>query len=110
MTEFSPTRKAPRLPDAGKRHFTGHLRSTDTDMQTNAGVDSNFNYNTTDFTNVKIQKRGVSSNLPAGGNDTGFDDFVWYRPDINNTCCLGPKCIPLGFIINGTRAGLGNAR
>ena len=34
--------------------------STDTDMQTNAGVNSSFVYNTTNFTNVKVQKDPVA--------------------------------------------------
>jgi len=74
--------------------------STDTDMQTNAGVNSSFSYSTSNFTNVKVQKDRVA---PASG-DTGFDDLVWYRPDIKNTCCLGPKCLPLGFRIDETPA------
>ncbi|HEX4000988.1 MAG TPA: FG-GAP-like repeat-containing protein [Pirellulales bacterium] len=77
--------------------------STDVDMQVNAGVDalgvsSTFTYNTTNFTNVKIQKDRVNSTLPAGGTDTGFDDLLWYRPDTKNTCCLGAACLQPGFI------------
>ena len=88
--------------------------STDADMQTNAGVDAHspsgdsaFTYNTSNFTNVFVQKAKVA---PTTG-DTGFDDLVWYRPDIKNTCCLGPICIPVGFRIDGTIAsgGLGSA-
>lgn len=77
-----------------KRINTG---STDTDEQVNAGVGSTFNYSTSNFTNVKVKKPRVA---PASG-DTGFDDLVWYRPDIKNTCCLGPICIPKGFRIDG---------
>ncbi len=93
-------------PDPAHRINSG---STDTDMQTNAGVDahtpfgaSTFTYNTTNFTNVLVQKGRVTPNFTPG--DTGFDDVVWYRPDIKNTCCLGPICIPKGFRIDGTIA------
>jgi len=77
--------------------------STDGDMQVNAGVDAHFSgasaftYSTTNFTNVKVKKDRVA---PVAG-DTGFDDLVWYRPDIKNICCLGNVCLPTGFIING---------
>ncbi len=81
--------------------------STDVDMQVNAGVDhpglgGTFAYNTTYFTNAIIQKDRVASNLPSGGTDTGFDDFVWYRPDTKNTCCLGTACLQTGFCADGT--------
>jgi FG-GAP repeat len=76
--------------------------STDTDMQTNAGVNSSFTYNTGNFTNVRVQKDRVAP-TPS---DTGFDNLVWFRPDIKNTCCLGSVCVPLGFIVNGSSAGI----
>ena len=57
--------------------------STDTDEMTNAGVGAGFIYNTTNWTNVRVQKDAT----------TTFDDIVWYRPDIKNTCCLGAICI-----------------
>lgn len=90
--------------------------STDGDMQINAGVDAHtpgasaFTYNTTNFTNTKVMKERV---YPTS-TDTGFDDLVWYRPDLKNTCCLGTKCIPQGFIVNAHAAApadnyLGNA-
>lgn len=78
--------------------------STDTDMQTNAGVNSSFTYSTTNFTNVKVQKARVA---PTSG-DTGFDDLVWYRNDIKNTCCLGTLCVPLGIRIDGQSGTYGS--
>ncbi len=84
--------------------------STDADMQTNAGVDavgaaSTFTYNTTNFTNVKVQKDRFASNIPSGGTDSGFDDLVWYRPDLKNTCCLGhAACFSNGIRIDGVLA------
>jgi len=80
--------------------------STDVDMQVNAGVDavgasSTFTYSTTNFTNIKVQKDRVISNLPSGGTDTGFDDLVWYRQDTKNTCCLGIACLQTGFTAQG---------
>ena len=73
--------------------------STDADMQTNAGVNSSFAYSPTNFTNVKVQKSRVPPNTVAG--DTGFDDLVWYRPDLKDTCCLGPICRQVGFRADG---------
>ncbi len=76
--------------------------STDQDKNTNAGAsnDGNMTYSTANFTNVKIKKDKTST----------FDDLVYYRSDIKNTCCLGPQCIPIGFRIDGQYAGtqLGN--
>jgi|GEM_PF-1560577 len=75
--------------------------STDTDQLTNAGVDSSFTYNTNNFTNVKVKKDKTST----------FDDLVYYRSDIKNTCCLGSAAcvVPPGFRINGitTNGNLG---
>ncbi|MFT3920952.1 MAG: hypothetical protein QM778_00300 [Myxococcales bacterium] len=69
--------------------------STNTLKQINAGVDvganpgtSTFTYSTTNFTDVKIRNDRVF----ASGNDTGFDDVLFYREDIENTCCLGCIC------------------
>jgi len=64
--------------------------STDADQMTNANVTTGF---ASAFTNVKVQK----------GRTSTFDDIVWYRPDIKNTCCLGASCINSspGFRING---------
>lgn len=73
----------------GTRINTG---STDQDELTNAGVDSSFTYNTTNFTNVRIKKPRSST----------FDDLVWYRNDLKNTCCIGQICTPTGFRINGS--------
>ena len=64
------------------------------------GATSTFTYSTSNFTNIKIQKDRVAPT----SSDTGFDDLVWYRPDLKNTCCLGSACIPLGFVIDGTWA------
>ncbi len=79
--------------------------STDTDMQNNAGVNSSFTYNTTNFTNVFVKKDKVASNLPTGGTDTGFDDVVWYRPDLKNTCCLGTACTKYKAITIASNSG-----
>ena len=68
---------------------------TDADMQNN----SNTTYGVNNFTNSFVQKDRVA---PASG-DTGFDELVWYRPDLKNTCCLG-NCIPLGFRVDGNLA------
>ncbi|MDE3016885.1 MAG: FG-GAP repeat protein [Pseudomonadota bacterium] len=71
--------------------------STDADMQTNAGVNSSFTYSTSNFTNIRVRKDRV---LPAAG-DTGFDDLIYYRDDLKNTCCLGTNCSPPGFVVQG---------
>jgi streptogramin lyase len=60
--------------------------STDADQQVNAGVNSSFTYNTANWTNVKVKKSWTPT----------FDDMVWYRPDLKNTCCLGAKCVVSG--------------
>ena len=99
------------FPSQGAASPAGRINtgSTDSDMQTNAGVDSSFNYTTTNFTNVKIQKSPVLSNMPSGGGDTGFDDMVWYRPDLKNTCCYGASSTaPFDFIIQTQFSSGGN--
>lgn len=65
-----------------------NTRSSNTDMQVNAGVNSSFAYSAANFTRVKIQ----NSKVPPLGGDTGFDDTTWVRHDIQNICCLGPTC------------------
>ena len=72
--------------------------STDTDMQTNA----NTGYGANSFTSAFVQKARVPPNFTPG--DTGFDELVWYRPDIRNTCCLGAACQIAGFRIDGEYA------
>ena len=67
--------------------------STDTDMQNN----SNTTYGASSFTNSFVQKGKVA---PTTG-DTGFDELVWYRQDLKNTCCLGASCVQKGFIVQG---------
>jgi len=63
--------------------------NTDADKATNAGVsaDGLATYSTANFTNVKVKKDKTAT----------FDDFVYYRQDLKNTCCLGASCIPVGF-------------
>ena len=73
--------------------------SADADTLVNAGVDSNFVYNTTNFTRAKIRKDRTST----------FDDLVYYRADLKNTCCFGSHCTPAippvaGFRIDGVAA------
>lgn len=87
----------PQGSSVAKRINSG---STDADMQTNAGVNSNFIYNTAQFTNVRVKKDRVLPNTTPG--DTGFDDLLWYRDDIKNTCCLGAACLQPGFAANGS--------
>jgi len=55
---------------------------TDADSLVNAGVNSSFTYNTTNFTNARVKK----------DHTTGFDDLVYYHPDTMNTCCIGSGC------------------
>jgi hypothetical protein len=94
------------FPAQGASTPAGRINSgsTDGDMQTNAGVDaffpgtSTFTYNTTNFTDAKVKKSPIA---PTAA-DSGFDDLVWYRPDIKNYCCLGAKCAnSIGFRIDG---------
>jgi FG-GAP repeat len=75
--------------------------STDTDKQTNAGVDGSFNYSNSNFTNVKVRKDPSKT----------FDDLVWYREDLKNTCCIGPQCPIIGFRLDGyaTTAGINDS-
>jgi hypothetical protein len=88
--------------------------SADADQMTNAGVDASFTYNPANFTNTRVLKDATAT----------FDDILWYRNDLKNICCLGPKCKlgsggggpcgnpgnqphqgPDGFIINGVHTG-----
>jgi len=85
---------ATTLPTAESIALRINSGSTDPDMQVNAGVNADFSGN---FTNVKVKRDRVTSNLPSGGT-TGFDDFVWYRQDMRNTCCLGASCLQTGFV------------
>jgi hypothetical protein len=70
--------------------------STDSDELTNAGVDSSFVYNTTNFTSAKVMKDRTST----------FGDLVYYAQYQKNTCCVGGavNCTIPGFRINGTIA------
>lgn len=87
-------------------------KSTDKWMQINAGVDvpgsppgaSGFTYNSTNFTNTRIQNSRTFSSTASGQLDTGFDDLLFYRNDLKNTCCLGPYCPPIGFMVPGPGA------
>jgi len=81
--------------------------STDIDKMVNASADptcmsghTDFSgcSATGDFTNVRVRKNRIAPFLNAGNLDTGFDDFVWYRQDSKNTCCLGVSCLQTGFI------------
>ena len=77
------------FPDQGSG-VAGRINagSTDTDELTNAGVDANFSYNTTIFTNVKVMKDRTST----------FGDVVYYAQYQKNTCCVGPyNCSIPGF-------------
>ncbi len=65
--------------------------NTDADKLTNAGVDSSFNYSTSNFTNVKVRKEKTAT----------FDDMIYYADYLKNTCCVGPVCTPPGFRIDG---------
>jgi hypothetical protein len=59
--------------------------ATDTDMLTDAAVNSSFTYTPGaggTFTNVLVRK----SRTPT------FDQLVWYRPDLKNRCCVGSVC------------------
>ncbi len=69
--------------------------STDADTLVNAGVDAAFAYSATNFANVKVRKDKTAT----------FDDVVYFRPDLKNTCCLGSICQPRGFRIDGEAAG-----
>jgi len=67
--------------------------SIDADTLVNASVDSNFN---TVFTNTRIRK----DRTPI------FDDILYYRDDLKNTCCTGAACHPTiaGIRLDGTVA------
>ena len=69
--------------------------SIDTDELTNAGVNSSFTYNTTNFTNVKIMKDRTPT----------FGDILYYAQYQKNICCLGAACANAGIRIDGTVAG-----
>jgi hypothetical protein len=88
--------------------------STDQFMQADAWVDvaatppgaSTF---TTTPTNYLYKNSMILPSTTSGHLDTGFNDLVWYRDDLKNTCCLGKKCIPLGFRIDSALlAGIGD--
>jgi hypothetical protein len=66
--------------------------ATNADTLTNAGVDAVFTYNTTNFTHIKVRKSKAA----------GFDDIIYYRNDIKNTCCISEGCKVYGFRIDGT--------
>lgn len=95
--------------DAAHRIFSA---STDANEMTNAGVDStcvsgksDFSSCTnSDFTNVRIRDSAILPFTSGGNLDTGFDNMLYYRGDIKNTCCLGPVCTPVGFLANGSSA------
>jgi hypothetical protein len=53
--------------------------STSPDELLNAGVDSSFTYNLTNYTNVKVMRDRASD----------FDDIVYYAPYQKNACCVG---------------------
>ena len=38
-------------------------------------------------------------------NRATFDDAVYYRNDLKNTCCIGKVCSPVGFRISGFTDG-----
>lgn len=89
--------------------------STDKFMQTDAWVDiaasppgvSGF----TPTPSATLYKNSLITPMTTGGKlDTGFDDLVWYRDDLKNTCCLGPKCIPKGFRVDGQASGGNNSQ
>ncbi len=74
--------------------------STDTDEQTNAGVDASFNYNTTTFTNARVKKDRTAT----------FDDLVYYHADDKDLCCVGASCgfaNPGGFKVSGNNGNPG---
>lgn len=78
--------------------------STNLAMQMDAAVAPGANPGASTFVPDLINTLVRNSmTLPSttGGLDTGFDDLVWYREDLKNTCCLGKKCIPLGFRVDG---------
>jgi hypothetical protein len=83
-------------PTQGASSPAGRINTgiTDADKLTNAGVNSSFTYNTTNFTNTKVKKEPTSS----------FDDVVYYADSIKNTCCMGPDCVQQGFIMPGLTA------
>jgi hypothetical protein len=102
------------FPEQGAATPTGRVNSKSTNkwMQINAGVDvaasppgaSTFTTNGTNFTNVRYRNSRTFPTTTGGNLDTGFDDFLYYRNDIKNICCLGSACIPLGFRIDGPAA------
>lgn len=81
--------------------------STDKFMQVDAAVTppgtspgaSDFS---PDLTNILYKNSMTLPSTASGSLDTGFNDLLWYRDDIKNTCCLGQVCIPVGFRADGT--------
>lgn len=73
--------------------------STDQDEETNAevGTDGSFTYSPANMTNTLVQKDRTPT----------FDDIVWYRSDLKNTCCIGAMCGQLGIRIDGPLANGG---
>jgi hypothetical protein len=65
--------------------------SIDTDTLANAGVDSSFTYNTTNFTNSKVKKEKTST----------YDDITYYADYQKNICCFGAVCASPGFRLDG---------
>ncbi|HWB10531.1 MAG TPA: VCBS repeat-containing protein [Pirellulales bacterium] len=80
--------------------------STDAAMQIDAGVTvATPAPGVSDFapvlTDTLVKNSMILPSSASGSLDTGFNDIVWYRDDLKNTCCLGKKCIPIGFRIDG---------
>ena len=63
---------------------------TDADTLTNAGVNSSFTYNTTNFTRTKVMKEKTAS----------FDDVTYYAEYQKNLCCIGSVCYTPGFLLS----------
>jgi len=82
------------------RIFTG---SADADEMTDAGVDAACMNGQSNFGNCSVTS-DFTANLVQKTPTTTFDDLVWYRPDIKNTCCLGAICTMAGFRIDGDTA------
>jgi hypothetical protein len=85
--------------------------STNLAMQIDAGVAPGADPGASTFAPDPVStlvKNSMTVPMTTGGKlDTGFDDLVWYRDDLKNTCCLGPKCVPKGFRVD-SQSSLGN--
>lgn len=71
-----------------------NVGSLDADTLTNAGVNSSFTYDTTNFTSTKVLKEKTGT----------FDDLAYFAEYQKNICCIGSVCTSPGFRLDGATA------